>query len=142
MLNILPEDSQSTALARRAEALEAHVVGRLNHTHEATLIILTMLASLLAASANNRSLLTTWKTALHAKYYLFPNGKWRYCADLAHKSIIRLYQGRAFRPHHEFIPRLHDRFRSGRVHSECPGAGERYRGRIFMNHPSRCRFVC
>ena len=100
----------------------------LNHTMKATLIILTMLASALAASAQQP---VTATTEDGRKVLLYPNGQWR-LLRVTGPQVDHSVSQEGVQDHiYEFIQDY--TIGSGQAGIRFR-RGERYPGRIFMNH--------
>ena len=100
----------------------------LNHTMKATLIILTMLASVFAASAQQP---VTATAEDGRKVLLYPNGQWRLLRGSA-AQVDHSVSQEGIQDHiYEFIQ---DYTLGSGQESIRFRRGERYRGRILMNH--------
>ena len=97
---------------------------------KATLIILTMLASALAASAQQP--VTATAEDGRKVHYSIPMANGAYCAGLPHKSIIPVSQERRSGPH---LTNSYKNYTIGSGQASIRfRRGERYPGRILMNH--------
>jgi len=100
----------------------------LNHTMKATLIILTMLASVFAASAQQP---VTATAEDGRKVLLYPNGQWRLLPGSA-AQVDHSVSQEGIQDHiYEFIQ---DYTLGSGQESIRFRRGERYRGRILMSH--------
>jgi hypothetical protein len=97
---------------------------------KATLIILTMLASVFAASAQQPVIATAEDGR---KVLLYPNGQWRLLRGTALQGDHSVSQAGVQDHIYEFIQDYTLRLGSGQESIRFR-RGERYRGRILMNH--------